>query len=150
MILAISLVVAVVFGAGAFLVLQRDLFRVVVGLTLISNSAFLFIIAAGLTQGTAGFVQGAVPILPIPEGSMASDPLVQAMALTALVISLSTIALLLSLIYRLYVAHETVDLEDISEAEMRLAEVLEREEEPVEEEKPEVGQAEEEIEKRSR
>lgn len=150
MILAISLVVAVVFGSGAFLVLQRDLFRVVVGLTLISNSAFLFIIAAGLTQGTAGFAQGAVPILPIPEGSMASDPLVQAMALTALVISLSTIALLLSLIYRLYVAHETVDLEDISEAEMRLAEVLEREEEPVKEEKPEVGQAEEEIEKRSR
>ena len=150
MILAISLVVAVVFGSGAFLVLQRDLFRVVVGLTLISNSAFLFIIAAGLTRGTAGFAQGAVPVLPIPEGSAASDPLVQAMALTALVISLSTIALLLSLIYRLYVAHETVDLEDISEAEMRLAEVLEREEEPVEEEKPEVGQAEEEIEKRSR
>ena len=150
MILAISLVVAVVFGAGAFLVLQRDLFRVVVGLTLISNSAFLFIIAAGLTQGTAGFAQGAVPILPIPEGSMASDPLVQAMALTALVISLSTIALLLSLIYRLYVAHETVDLEDISEAEMRLAESLEREEESEEEAEPEVGQAEEEIEKRSR
>jgi multicomponent Na+:H+ antiporter subunit C len=150
MILAISLVVAVVFGSGAFLVLQRDLFRVVVGLTLISNSAFLFIIAAGLTQGTAGFAQGAVPVLPIPEGSMVSDPLVQAMALTALVISLSTIALLLSLIYRLYVAHETVDLEDISEAEMHLAEALEREEDPEEEEKPEVGQAEEEIEKRSR
>ena len=150
MIFAISLVVAVVFGSGAFLVLQRDLFRVVVGLTLISNSAFLFIIAAGLTQGTAGFAQGAVPVLPLPEDSMASDPLVQAMALTALVISMSTIALLLSLIYRLYVAHETVDLEDISEAEMRLAEALEREEEPEEEAKPDVGQAEEEIEKRSR
>ena len=150
MILAISLVVAVVFGSGAFLVLQRDLFRVVVGLTLISNSAFLFIIAAGLTQGTAGFAQGAVPVLPIPKGSTASDPLVQAMALTALVISLSTIALLLSLIYRLYVAHETVDLEDISEAEMRLAEALEREEEPEGEGQPDVGQAEEEIQKRSR
>ena len=150
MILAISLVVAVVFGSGAFLVLQRDLFRVVVGLTLISNSAFLFIIAAGLTQGTAGFAQGAVPILPIPEGSVASDPLVQAMALTALVISLSTIALLLSLIYRLYIAHQTVDLEDISEAEVRLAEALEREDEPEREEEPEEGQTEEEIEKRSR
>ncbi len=150
MILAISLVVAVVFGSGAFLVLQRDLFRVVVGLTLISNSAFLFIIAAGITQGTAGFAQGAVPVLPIPEDSAASDPLVQAMALTALVISLSTIALLLSLIYRLYVAHESVDLEDISEAEMRLAEALEREDEPEEEGTPDVGQAEEEIEKRSR
>lgn len=145
-ILAISLVVAVVFGSGAFLVLQRDIFRVVVGITLISNSAFLFIIAAGLTQGTAGFAGGAVPVLPISDGSVVSDPLVQAMALTALVISLSTVALLLSLIYRLYVAHETVDLEDISEAEMRLAEALERDEGPLGEE----GQAEEDIVKRSR
>ena len=150
MILVISLVVAVVFGSGAFLVLQRDLFRVVVGITLISNSAFLFIIATGLTQGTAGFAQGTVPVLPIPEGSMASDPLVQAMALTALVISLSTIALLLSLIYRLYVAHETVDLEEISKAEMRLAEALERDETPEEEGEADAGQAEEEIQKRSR
>lgn len=127
--LAVSLVVAVVFGSGAFLVLQRDLFRVVVGLVLISNAAFLFIIAAGLTQESAGFAQGAPPILPIPEGSSAGDPLVQAMALTALVISSSVVALLFSLIYRLYVSHETVDLDDISEAEMREAEALERKDE---------------------
>lgn len=132
MILAVSLVVAVVFGAGAFLVMQRDLFRMVVGIALISNSAFLFIIAAGLTQGADAFAQGVVPVLPIPGGSRASDPLVQAMALTAIVISLSTVALLLSLVYRLYLSHRSVDLEDISEAEMREAEALEREEEPEE------------------
>ena len=82
MILAFSLVVAVVFGAGAFLVLQRDIMRVVVGIVLISNSASLFIVAAGLTRG-------AVPILPIPGGAGASvsDPLVQAMALTAIIIT---------------------------------------------------------------
>ncbi|MCA1716590.1 MAG: NADH-quinone oxidoreductase subunit K, partial [Actinobacteria bacterium] len=51
MTLAFSLAVAVVFGSGAFLVLQRDLMRVVVGIVLISNSASLFIVAAGLTQG---------------------------------------------------------------------------------------------------
>jgi hypothetical protein len=33
----------------------------------------------------------------------------------------------LSLIYRLYVSHKTVDLSDISEAETRDAEALERE-----------------------
>ena len=150
MILAISLVVAVVFGSGAFLVLQRDLFRMVVGITLISNAAFLFIIAAGLIQGAAGFAQGAVPILPVPDGTSPSDPLVQAMALTAIVISLSTVALLLSLIYRLYVSHETVDLEDISEAEMRLAEALEREDEPEGEQETGEGPAEEELEERTR
>ena len=150
MILAVSLAVAVVFGAGAFLVLQRDLFRVVVGIVLMSNAAVLFIISAGLTRSTAGFAQGSVPVLPLPEGSSASDPLVQAMALTALVISSSVAALLLSLVYRLYTTHETVDIEDISEAEMRDAEALEREEDPEEEEEPEKGPGEKETEERSR
>ena len=143
MILAISLVVAVVFGSGVFLVIQRDLLRVVVGIVLISNSASLFIIAAGLTEGV-------VPILPIPEGASTSDPLVQAMALTAIIITSSVIALLLSLVYRLYTSHETVDLEDISPAERREAEALEREDEPEKEQEPEEGAAEEELEERSR
>jgi multicomponent Na+:H+ antiporter subunit C len=126
--LAISVAVAAVFGAGVFLVQQRDLFRVVIGLILISNAAILFIIAAGL-------IRGKVPILPLPEGG-ASDPLVQAMALTALVIGSSVAALLLSLAYRLYTFQGTVDLSDVSEAEVRDAEALERED-PTTEEDPE-------------
>ncbi len=128
MTLAISVAVAAVFGAGVFLVQQRDLFRVVIGLILISNAAILFIIAAGL-------IRGKVPILPLPEGR-ASDPLVQAMALTALVIGSSVAALLLSLAYRLYTAQSTVDLSDVSEAEVRDAEALERGEDPTTEEEP--------------
>jgi multicomponent Na+:H+ antiporter subunit C len=143
LILAFSLTVAVVFGAGVFLVIQRDLLRVVVGIVLISNSAALFIVAAGLTQGK-------VPVLPLPDGAPASDPLVQAMALTAIVITSSVTALLLSLVYRLYVSHETVDLEDISQAELREAEALESTNEPEREEEPEEGPAEEEIEERTR
>lgn len=145
MILAFALVVAVVFGSGAFLVLQRDLMRVVVGIVLISNSASLFIVAAGLTQG-------AVPILPIPGGTGASvsDPLVQAMALTAIIITSSVTALLLSVVYRLYVAHDTVDLTEISEAEVREAESLERDTYPEEEEDPHEGPGQEETEERSR
>ena len=139
MILAVSLAVAVMFGSGAFLVLQRDLLRVVVGIVLISNSASLFIVATGLMRGEP-------PILPLPEGSSASDPLVQAMAITAIVITSSVAALLLALIYRLYISHDTVDLEDISEAEMRYAEALEREGGPEEEEVT----AEEEPEERAR
>ena len=123
MTLAISLVIAVIFGSGAYLVLQRNLIRVVIGMILISNASILFIIAAGLSRGRP-------PIHPIPEGVDVSDPLVQAMALTALVISSSVTALLLSLVYRLYVSHDSVDLEVISEIEVREAEALERGEPP--------------------
>ena len=123
MILVLSLVIAVIFGSGAFLILQRDLFRVVVGIVLISNAANLFIISAGLTRGKP-------PIYPLPGGATVADPLVQAMALTAIVISSSVAALLLSLVYRLYAAHDSVDIEDVSAAEAREAEALERGEEP--------------------
>ncbi len=129
MIFAISLVIALVFGAGAFLILQRDLFRVVIGVVLISNAANLFIIAAGLSRGVP-------PIHPLPDGAPVSDPLVQAMALTAIVISSSITALLLSLVYRLYVAHDSVDIEDVSAAERREAEALERGEDPEKEQEP--------------
>ncbi len=123
MILLLSVVIAIVFGSGAFLILQRDLFRVVVGIVLISNAANLFIISAGLTRGDP-------PIRPFPDGATIADPLVQAMALTAIVISSSVAALLLSLVYRLYLAHDSVDIEDVSAAEVREAEALERDEDP--------------------
>ena len=118
MILGVSVVIAVVFGSGAFLVLQRDLLRVVIGIVLVSNSAILFIMAAGLSRGSA-------PIYPIGEGAV-SDPLVQAMALTALVIGSSVAALLLAVVYRLYVSHGSVDIEEIFRMEVREAEELER------------------------
>lgn len=129
MILGTSIVIALVFGSGAYLILQRDLFRVVIGIVLISNAANLFIIAAGLSSGVP-------PIKPIPNGATVSDPLVQAMALTAIVISFSVAVLLLSLVYRLYNSHRTIDLKDISEMELREAEALERDK-PEEEKKRE-------------
>jgi multicomponent Na+:H+ antiporter subunit C len=114
---------------SALVILQRDLTRVVVGIILVSNSAALFIISSGLSRGVA-------PILPL-EGGGASDPLVQAMALTALVIGFGVAALLLAMVYRLYTTHETVDLEEIADAEMREAEALERADDPEREEVPE-------------
>ena len=126
MILAVSVVIGVVFGSGTYLIMQRDLLRLVVGIVLVSNSAVLFIIAAGLSRGRP-------PIYPLGDATT-SDPLVQAMALTAIVIGSSVAALLLALVYRLYVSHGSVDINDVSDAERREAEALERLDEPDEEE----------------
>ena len=127
MILLSALVFAVVFASGTFLLLQRDILRVVVGIILVSNSAVFFIISSGLTRGDA-------PIYPL-EGT-ASDPLVQAMALTALVIGFGVAALLLAMVYRLYGSHHTVDAEEIADYEMRQAEALELVDDPEGEEVP--------------
>jgi multicomponent Na+:H+ antiporter subunit C len=124
-----ALVVSVVFASGTYMLLQRDLLRVVVGIVLVSNSATLFIISAGLTRGEP-------PILPLPQNGGVSDPLVQGMALTALVIGFGVAALLLAMVYRLYTSHGTVDAEEISQREMQEAEELDRADDPEREEVP--------------
>ena len=133
MILYSALVASVIFASGTYLLLQRDLLRVVVGIILISNSATLYIMVSGLRRG-------APPIYPFGRVESVSDPLVQAMALTALVIGFGVAALLLAMVYRLYLSHRTVDLEDIADTETRQAEDLERADDPGTEEVPEAEQ----------
>lgn len=92
MTLLFALAAATVFGAGTVLVLTNHLVRVAAGMVLISQSAILVVIASGLSRGEA-------PVLPL-DGKVPSDPLVQAMALTAIVIGLAVTALLLAIIAR--------------------------------------------------
>jgi multicomponent Na+:H+ antiporter subunit C len=120
-IVLLSAVIGILFGAGAFLMLKPDLFRVVIGMVVISNAANLTLMASGLSRGRA-------PIHPLPVDAPVADPLVQAMTLTAIVIGFGVTALLLSLVYRVYTSHETVDLDDLSHREARQSEELEREE----------------------
>jgi multicomponent Na+:H+ antiporter subunit C len=108
--LVLSLSVAILIGTGAYLLLKHDLVRVVIGILLISNGANLFIMSAGLSRGAA-------PIYPLPQSGVVADPLVQAMTLTAIVITFGIAALLLSLIYRVYIAHATLDTDSLAEAE---------------------------------
>ena len=112
MTLLMSIVIGILFGCGAYLILKPDLIRVVVGMVLISNAANLTLMAAGLSRGED-------PILPIAEGAEISDPLVQAMTLTAIVIGFAVTALLLALVYRVYTTHRSVDLDELASVEER-------------------------------
>jgi multicomponent Na+:H+ antiporter subunit C len=93
--LLLAATIATLFGSGAYLLVKRDLIRVVGGVILLSNAANLFIVAAGLSRGVE-------PIYPLPAGDTVSDPLVQALVLTAIVIGFGTVSVLLGLIYRIY------------------------------------------------
>ena len=119
--LAFALAAAVLFGTGAYLLLNRDLVRVALGLVLISQAATLTIIASGLSRGRA-------PIYPFGEGEGGvSDPLAQAMALTAIVIGFAVVALLLVLILRAVDAFRSRELDEISSEEAARDAALERE-----------------------
>ena len=115
--LAFALTASMLFGTGAYLVLNRDLVRVVLGVVLISQAAVLTLIAAGLVRGSA-------PIYPL-AGSV-SDPLSQAMALTAIVIGLAVTALLLALVLRVVHAFQSRELDEVAEEEAERDARLER------------------------
>jgi multicomponent Na+:H+ antiporter subunit C len=116
--LIFALAAAVLFGTGAYLILSRDLVRVVLGVVVISQAATLTIIASGLTRGVAA-------IAP-PVGEAVSDPLAQAMALTAIVIGMAVTSLLLVLVLRVVRAFHSPQLDEIAEEEAELDAELER------------------------
>lgn len=105
MILVFSIAIGLLFMAGVYLILKHDLIRVVGGMVLISNAANLFILGSAVSRGDA-------PILPLDDEY--SDPVVQALVLTAVVISFGVSALLLAIVYRVYLAHRTVDIDALT------------------------------------
>ena len=102
------IVMAVLYAVGVFAMLERSLTRVLIGFLLLGNATNLLLLIAMGFPGVSPF-HGA-------EG--ASDPLPQALMLTAIVITFAVSAFLLALIYRSWQLGEadTVldDEEDVS------------------------------------
>ena len=93
MILALAVVVGFLFAGGTYLLLQRTLTRIVLGLALYSHGVNVLLLLAG---GRAG----APPLIGEGDAEAVADPLPQAMALTAIVITFAISAFLLALAYR--------------------------------------------------
>lgn len=107
--LTLVAVIVVLVAAGVYLMLERSLTRVIVGVVLLSNGInLLFMIAGGRAGGP--------PIVGVTPEEEMSDPLPQAMVLTAIVITLGISAFLAALAYRSWQLnrHDEVqdDLED--------------------------------------
>lgn len=102
--LMLVVTVGVLVGCGVTLVLERSLARILVGFILIGNGLnILFMVSSGPA--------GRAPIIGEGDGPMA-DPLPQAMALTAIVITLGTTAFGLALAYRSWQLTGTDDVQD--------------------------------------
>ncbi len=103
--LALVLLVGVLFGTGVYLLLERSLSRVLIGILLMGNGANILLLVAG---GKAG----GPPIIGTgPEEEMA-DPLPQALVLTAIVITLGMTAFLLAMAYRSWQLHGHDEVQD--------------------------------------
>lgn len=127
----LALTVSLLFGMGTFLILRRDIMKVIIGFGIVSHAVNLYIVASGV------FSEGKVPILEhgevVNQGLIFNDnlatgivgpitttpytgfvdPLVQALVLTAIVIGLATTAFILTLAYRIYEEYGTTDVQEL-------------------------------------
>ena len=107
--LSMALVVGALYAVGFYLLLQRSLIRVLFGIVVLGHGANLLLQLAGGPPGRAPIVGTAAP-------QVMADPLPQAMALTAIVITFALSTFLLALSYRSWVllGHDEVqdDVED--------------------------------------
>lgn len=108
----LAAVLGLLFALGTFLVLRRDIVRVVWGVTIIAQAANLYLVTMGF--GLTGDPGSDAPLLTGGASAPFADPLVQALVLTAIVIGFGTTAFALVLTFRVYEEHGTIDLEDLA------------------------------------
>jgi multicomponent Na+:H+ antiporter subunit C len=95
---------ATLFGVGTYLVLQRQLSRIVIGVGLLGHGTNVLFVISARGRGEPPFVGEA-------DERRMTDPLPEALALTAIVITFGVTAFLLALAYRswLVTRHDEVD-----------------------------------------
>lgn len=114
----LAIVAGVLIAAGVYLLTERSLTRILVGVLVMSNGVnILFLIAAGRA--------GDPPLLGLFNPDTMADPLPMAMVLTAIVITMAVSAFVVTVAYRSFQlnGHDEVsdDIED-----RRIRELAER------------------------
>lgn len=118
-----SVLIGAFFAASIYMLLSRQVIRILIGIVLIGNAVNLLIFTAGrLTREVP-------PIIPVEQYLPAvgsANPLPQALVLTAIVISFSIFAFMLVLAYRAYLELGTDNVD-----KMRVAEPVDKPEPPI-------------------
>jgi multicomponent Na+:H+ antiporter subunit C len=98
-----AILIAVLAGVGTYLVMHRTLTRIILGLGLLGNAINLLILSSGDGPGVA-------PIIG-QEGDF-TDPVPQALVLTAIVIGFAVTSFLLAMAYRAWTIDGSDEVED--------------------------------------
>jgi multicomponent Na+:H+ antiporter subunit C len=105
MTLLIALTVGLLFAIGIFQMLRRNVIRSVIGLMILANAVNLFLLSTGAYDGIAAAYTTA--------GQVRSDPLPQALILTAIVISMGGTAFILAMLTIISARYKTVDMDEV-------------------------------------
>jgi len=101
-----ALTVGTLFAIGIFQLMRRNVIRSLIGLIILANAVNLFLLSAGAYQGEAPAYTTRVETI--------SDPLPQALILTAIVISMGGTAFVLGMLYIISSRYKTADSDEIN------------------------------------
>ena len=101
----LAVVVGTLFATGTYMLLRRSVVKLIIGLGLLSHGANLLLFTMGALR------RGAAPILD--SGHPVTDPVPQALILTAIVIGFGVSAFVLVLAYRANQATGHDDLDEL-------------------------------------
>jgi multicomponent Na+:H+ antiporter subunit C len=104
--LTLLTVMGALYACGIYLILERSLTRVLLGLMLLANATNLLILATGGYAGLAPFFSKDT------DPASYNDPLPQALILTSIVISFAVTAFMLGIIYRTWLLARQDDIQD--------------------------------------
>ena len=113
--LSLVLIAAGLIACGVYLLLERSLSRVLVGLVMMGNGVSIAFLVASGPAGKAPIVTD-----ESVDATAYADPLPQAMVLTAIVIMLATVSFVLAMAYRSWqlTGHDDVQ-DDVEDALIR-------------------------------
>lgn len=103
----------ILFGLGVFQLLRRDLIKTAIGFYILFTGTNLFFLAVGAFDGEVPpYVNAAGETV---QNAQPSDPLVQALMLTAIVISFGSYALLLGMVGVASRRFNTIDSDEVNQ-----------------------------------
>ncbi len=108
--LLLAILVGLLYAGGVYMILRRSLVKLIIGLALLGHATNLLLFSMGELE------RGKAPLIPEGAHEVAgafSDPLPQALILTAIVIGFGAQAFAIVLIKRVYQRNRTDDIDQL-------------------------------------
>lgn len=110
--LSLAVAIGVLFSIGVYLMMSRNMIRILLGYLVVGHGTNLLLLEAG--------AWGQAPILGEGSPSTWADPLPQAFVLTSIVITLAVAAFMLAMVYRGFLHTRDADVAEASADEVHI------------------------------
>lgn len=107
--LLLALTISILFAIGVFQILRRDLIKAAMGFAILFTAVNLFLLSMGAYNAEVPAYSGQI------ERGQVSDPLVQAVVLTAIVVGFGAYALLFAMVNMISRRFDTLDSDQVDQ-----------------------------------